>query len=490
MRRLIERFGLRALDVQKGEVTALLWSFGYFFLVLTAYYILRPIRDEMGVVGGVRNLAWLFTGTLIGTLLLHPVYTWLVSRLPRPRFIAFTYRFFIANLVGFYLLFQLADSMQSVWVGRVFFIWISIFNLFVVSVFWSFMTDIYHPEQSKRLFGVIAVGGTLGALLGSTITTAMVDMLGPINLLLVSALFLEFAARSAGILGRYEPQLALVAEQLANTQQVQTEGDASQAPLAKSPADNVVTGRVATVTSEKSKSDAERSSVERSEAASHDVEVIGGRVIDGVTHVLKSPYLLGIAGLMLFFTIASTFLYFQRVDIVSREFANDAIGRVRLFGAIDVATNALTLATQLFLTGRLLRWFGLGFGLAFLPVVSLIGFGVLGAAPVLAVVVVFEVCRRSGNFAVARPSREVLYTVLSRSDKYKAKNFNDTFVYRLGDQVGSWSYTAMAWLGLTLSGLALSMVPLSLAWLLLALWLGRAYSRGQKTDLQHVNNDG
>jgi AAA family ATP:ADP antiporter len=402
--------------------------------------------------------------------------------LPRPRFIAFTYRFFIANLIGFYLLFQFADSMQSVWVGRVFFIWISVFNLFVVSVFWSFMTDIYHPEQSKRLFGVIAVGGTLGALLGSTITTAMVDMLGPIHLLLVSALFLELAARSAWILGRQEPQLLLMAGRRANAQQVQTESDVEHVRQALNPTDNRVTGRVRTVASENAELEGERSRNAKSDAVSHDAEVIGGGVIDGVTHVFKSPYLLGIAGLMLFFTIASTFLYFQRIDIVSREFADDAIGRVRLFGAIDVATNVLTLATQLFLTGRLLRWFGLGFGLAFLPVVSLIGFGVLGAAPVLAVVVVFEVCRRAGNFAVARPSREVLYTVLSRSDKYKAKNFNDTFVYRLGDQMGSWSYTVMAWLGLTLSGLALTMVPLSLAWLLLALWLGRAYTRGQKTD--------
>lgn len=177
------------------------------------------------------------------------------------------------------------------------------------------------------------------------------------------------------------------------------------------------------------------------------------------------------------FTVAATFLYFQRIDVVARVFADDPAGRVRLFGAMDMATNALTLATQIFLTGRLLRWFGVGFGLAFLPFISLIGFGALTAAPVLGVIVVFEVLRRAGNFALARPAREVLYTVLARSDKYKAKNFNDTFVYRLGDQVGSWSYTAMTWLGLGLSGLAFSMVPLSAAWLLLALWLGRAYRK-------------
>lgn len=438
---LITRLGLRAIDVRKGEVAALLWSCAYFFLILTAYYILRPIRDEMGVLGGVQNLAWLFTGTLIGTLLLHPVYAALVSRLPRRRFIALTYRFFILNLVGFFALFSFADAAQSVWVGRLFFIWLSVFNLFVVSVFWSFMTDLYRPAQSKRLFGVVAVGGTLGALLGSTITTSMVGMLGPVNLLLVSALFLEIAARSAGALDRHEDRLA----------------DEARAEAA-----------------ERGQANGEP------DPAVHGAEIIGGGVAEGVRHVLRSPYLLGIAALMLMYTIAATFLYFQRIDIVSRVFEDDPAGRIRLFGGMDMATNALTLGTQIFLTGRLLRWLGVGFGLAFLPVVCLIGFGALGAAPVLAVVVVFEVLRRAGNFALSRPAREVLYTVMSRTDKYKAKNFNDTFVYRLGDQIGSWSYTAMAWLGLGLSGLAFSMLPLSVAWLMLALWLGREHRRLQR----------
>lgn len=435
-------FGTRlraAINVREGEFAALLWSCGYFFLILTAYYILRPIRDEMGVAGGVQNLAWLFTGTLVGMLLLHPVYSALVSRLPRRRFIPLTYRFFIVNLLGFFALFSFADPGQSVWVGRFFFIWLSIFNLFVVSVFWSFMTDLYRPAQSKRLFGAVAVGGTLGALLGSAITTGLVGWLGAVNLLLVSALFLECAARAARGLDRHEAALAAEADAEAHES-----GSCIEA---------------------------------RPDPHTHSAEIIGGGVLDGIRHVARSPYLLGIALLMLMFTIAATFLYFQRVDIIAREFADDPQGRIRLFGAMDMVTNVLTLGTQIFLTGRLLRWFGVGFGLAFLPVVCLIGFGLLAAAPVLAVVVVFEVLRRAGNFALARPAREVLYTVLAREDKYKAKNFNDTFVYRLGDQLGSWSYTAMAWFGLGLSGLALTMVPVSIAWLLLALWLGRRHRR-------------
>src|SRR5690606_11939042 len=220
--------------------------------------------------------------------------------------------------------------------------------------------------------------------------------------LLVSALFLELAVRASRALERHEPKLAQIAQ-----------------------------------------NDDEDSGREIRPHTELGVQAIGGGVLEGIRHVFRSPYLLGIAGLMLMFTVAATFLYFQGIDVVARVFADDPAGRVRLFGAMDMATSALTLATQIFLTGRLLRWFGVGFGLAFLPFISLIGFGALTAAPVLGVIVVFEVLRRAGNFALARPAREVLYTVLARSDKYKAKNFNDTFVYRLGDQVGSWSYTAM-----------------------------------------------
>jgi ATP:ADP antiporter, AAA family len=299
-----------------------------------------------------------------------------------------------------------------------------------VSVFWSFMADLYRPAQGQRLFGLVAVGGTLGAILGSTLTSALVPLVGPANLLLVSALLLEIAARAARALDGQEASLARGAR-LEEADAVGEEG----------------TG------------------------------VIGGGVLDGIRHVARSPYLLGIAALMLLFTIASTFLYFQQAAIVARVFEGNPPARTRLFARLDLAVNVLTLVTQVFLTGRMLRWLGVAVGLAVLPLMSLIGFGILGTAPVLAVLVVFQALRRAGNFAIQRPAREVLYTVLPRTDKYKAKNFNDTFVYRVGDQLGAWSYTAIAWLGLGLSGLALTMVPLSAVWLLLALWLGGRYRR-------------
>lgn len=428
----------RAVDVREDEVAAVGWSFVYFFLILASYFVLRPIRDQMGVAGGVDNLAWLFGGTLLGMLLLHPVFTWLVSRYPRRTFITWIYRVFILMLVTFYLLFTAADATQSIWVGRIFFIWVSVFNLFVVSVFWSFMTDTYHPSQGKRLFGFIAAGGTIGAITGSSITLALVGILGPINLLLVSALLLELAGRSARAFERHEGKLARVA--------------AEEPEFEAAPAHPV-----------------DLETEEKQE------EVLGGGILEGVVHVARSPYLLGLAAFIALFAIVSTFLYFHLIAIVGDVMAGDEEGQTQLFAFMEVVVQFLTLVTQVFLTGRILKWLGLGLALAFLPLVSIVGFGILAAAPILIVVVVFQILRRAGNFAIQRPSREVLYTVVPRTDKYKAKNFNDTSVYRAADQVGAWSYTAMGWVGLGLSGLALAMLPISAVWLLLALWLGKKH---------------
>ena len=185
----------RAVDVREDEVRVLLLSGAYFFLILASYYIIRPLRDEMGVAGGVRNIPWLFTGTLVGMLIVHPLFAALVARLTRQRFISITYRFFMANLLFFFVLLKLTPESQSVWAGRAFFIWTSVFNLFVVSVFWSFMADIYRLGQGKRLFGFIGVGGTIGAIVGSAITVGLAERLGPINLLIASIVLLEFAVR-------------------------------------------------------------------------------------------------------------------------------------------------------------------------------------------------------------------------------------------------------------------------------------------------------
>ena len=266
----------------------------------------------------------------------------------------------------------------------------------------------------------------------------LVGLLGPINLLLVSALLLELAGRSALAFERHEGKLARVA---------------AEEPEFKAPPSVAL-------------------DIETEEKQE---EVLGGGVLEGVVHVARSPYLLGLAALIALFAIVSTFLYFHLIAIVADVMAGDDAGQTRLFAVMEVMVQSLTLVTQVFLTGRILKWLGLGLALAFLPLVSMVGFGILATAPILVIVVVFQVLRRAGNFAIQRPAREVLYTVIPRTDKYKAKNFNDTSVYRAADQVGAWSYTAMGWVGLGLSGLALAMLPVSALWLLLALWLGKKH---------------
>ncbi|MEP7380640.1 MAG: MFS transporter [Gemmatimonadota bacterium] len=428
-----------AVGAREGEGAVLLWSTAYYFLVLCAYYVIRPIRDEIGASSGAEKLAWLFTGTLAGMLIAHPLYTALVSRLTRQRFVSWAYRFFALNLVAFYLVFRFADPSQTIWTGRIFFIWTSVFNLFVVSVFWSLITDLFRPGQGKRLFGFVAVGGTLGAMLGATITTLLIGVVGRINLMLVSALIIELAVRASHVIDRHEGSMRAAAME-----------------------------------------DGENTTSAAGRDTSKDV--IGGGVLDGIKHVFSSPYLFGIATLILFYTISSTFLYFQQADIVARVFKDNPAERTRVFGSMDIAVNGLTLIAQLFLTGRVMKWLGVGFALAFLPILTLIGFGALGSAPVLWVLVCFQVARRAGNFAIQRPAREALFTVLPRTDKYKAKNFSDTFVYRFGDQVGAWSYTAMAVFGLGASGLAFTMVPFSALWIVLTVWLGRRYVKLERGE--------
>ncbi len=380
----------------------------------------------MGVAGGTRNLPWLYTGTLLATLALHPPFAALVARLPRRTFITISNRFFVANILGFFALFELLPPTSLVWAGRAFFVWTSVFNLFVVSVFWAFMVDVFRTEQAKRLFGFIGVGGTLGGIVGASVTAVLAEPLGPTRLFLVSAVMLEVAVQCVRRL------------------------NANRAA-------------------------AESSGPNRSEAE----QVIGGRTLAGITHVIKSPYLLAICAYMLLFTIGSTVLYFQQARIAEQSFADRAT-QTAFFARIDLAVSLLTLLTQLFLTGRLIKVLGVGVTLALMPALSVIGFLTLGTAPVLAVFVIFQVLRRAGEYAVARPSREMLYTVLCREDKYKAKHFIDTFIYRGGDQVGAWSMALMTTLGLGLAGPANVAAPLAALWLAISIFLGRQQTQGER----------
>jgi AAA family ATP:ADP antiporter len=414
----------RVVDVKPGEVRAMLLSCAYFFFILSAYYIIRPIRDEMGNAGGVRNLAWLFTGTLIATILAQPLFAALVQRFKARVFIAVTYNFFVLNLFVFYLLLEMMPAEQRVWIGRVFYIWVSVFNMFVVSIFWAFMVDLFRTEQSKRLFGFIGVGGTIGGITGGVITAALVKTVGQSNLLLVSAALLEVAVFCVWKLSRGAEDITLQG------------GDSGAA------------------------------------AGDKQERAVGGALLAGITHVARSPYLLAVCMYMIFFTVTTTILYFQQ-QIVAEKFFSDTASRTAFFASVDIAVNVLTLVTQAFLTARLIKWLGVGITLSLLPALSIIGFAGLGLVPTMMAVVVLTVVRRGTNFAIARPTREVLFTVVAREDKYKAKTFIDTAVYRTGDQIGAWSQRLLVGLGMGISGLAWVAVGLSAIWAVLSLWLGR-----------------
>lgn len=411
----------RLVRVEAGEIPASLWSFACFFCLLCGYYVLRPLRDEMGVQGGVENLPLLFSVTFVAMTAVVPFFGFVASRLPRRRLVPWTYLFFIANVLVFHGLFS--SGIGQAPVARAFFVWVSVFNLFVVSLFWSLMADLFRPRQAARLFGFISAGGSCGALVGPTLTALLAAPLGTANLLLVSGGFLGLALLCVRALLR---------------------GADVQGVLPAEP--------------------------------SVPTDSIGGSTWSGVTVILRSPYLLGIVAYVLLYTVLMGFAYLELARLVSETYG-DSAQRTALFAQVDLAVNMLTLLGQLFLVGRVVQKLGVGAALALLPALGLAGFLAIAVVPVLAVLIVFQVLRRAADYAVARPAREMLFTVLTREAKYKSKNFIDTVVFRGGDAASGWTYAALKGLGLSLAGLAAAAIPGAVVWLVVGLWLGRQQAR-------------
>lgn len=398
----------------------------YFFFLMTSYFILRPIRDTMAVAAGVSNLPYMFLGTLVATLIAQPLFAWLVVRYPVKKFIGITYQLFALNLVMFY--FATRAGTNEIWTGRLFFWWTSVFAFFAPSLFWCFMADAFRSEQAKRLFGFIGVGGTLGSLTGSALTATLARSLGSVNLLLVSAVLLEIAIVIVFFFPAREARLS----------------------VGETNADEIERG------------------------------TIGGSMWAGITHVAQSPYLAGVSLFLVLYSLGSTVLYAQQTEIIGRAFAAKA-DRTQVLAQMEFAAQLLTVLTQFFLTGRIIKWIGLAATLALTPLVSMIGFAALGASalgvtPLLTTFIVFVVVRRGFNFALTNPSMEALFTVVPREDKYKAKSFIETFVYRLADQLGVWAYAGLAGAGLALTGIAWISVPVAGVFLAVGLWLGRRHA--------------
>ncbi len=413
----LQRWLRRAVPATPVELAAALWSFAYFFALLAGYYVLRPLRDQMGIAGGIRALPWLFTATFVTLLVAQPLYGALVARLPRERFIPVVYHFFVINLAAFWLLLTL--HIAPVLIARVFFVWVSVFNLFAVAVFWSFMADLFTSEQGKRLFGFIGAGGTAGGLLGPVITIVLSVPLGPANLLIVAIVFLEIAVFCVYRLER---------------------------------------------------------SVGTPQGQPHDTRRIGGGAFAALPELIRSPYLLGVAAWASLLSFGATTLYLIQAHVVAAA-VHGAGAQTRVFASIDLAVGVLTLATQVFATGQLLKRFGTGVAAGALPAVYVVGFAVLALIPGLMVVVALQVAQCWMNFAIANPARQVFFTVLGREEKYKAKNLIDVVVYRGSDALYGWVFNTVQALGLKIGAIALLALPVVAGWLVLSAVLGRTHER-------------
>jgi len=422
----IRQFLQKSLGVQEEETTLVLLSALLFYIVMSSYYILRPLREEMGIHGGVRQLPKLFLATLAVMALITPLFGSLVRRFPREKFIPIVYRFFAGNLIVFFVVLGRIEGESLVLAGRIFYVWISVFNLFALSLFWAFMADGFGYQRGRRLFGIIAIGGTLGAITGSGLTANLVDVIGRNNLLLFSILLLEVAVQTIKSLsGRFR--------------------------LADFHAENGPGRPVA--------------------------KVSGQGVLAGFSLTMSSPYLLAISAYLFLYSLGSTFLYFEQANIIDA-YVLTCEARTAIFGRIDLWTNILTLCGQLLVTGRLMPRLGTGKVLALLPVAVAVGFALLGLANLgyasaLTVLVIFQVVRRAMNYALVKPARETLFTLVDRNVRYKAKSFIDTFVYRGGDALGAGLFSALTAAGLGLAGVAFTAVPMALVWGAVGLYLGR-----------------
>lgn len=411
----------RLFTFHDDETPAVVGGLALFFLLFAGYFMLRPVRETMGVAGGVDNLQWLFTGTFIVTLLALPLFGWVVARARRRRILPWTYGFLASNLLAFALVF--AVQPDNLWVARAFYIWLSVFNLLSISLAWSVLADLFSNEQAKRLFGLLAAGASLGGLVGPILGTLLVGVVGHAGLVLLATLFLLGSIGAATYLQRWRDRAPLPAE--------------AEHPRSRP---------------------------------------LGGNPFAGAGEVLRSPYLLMLALFVVLLASISTFLYFEQARLVAQTFT-DRTRQTQVFGLIDTVVQALAILTQLFFTGRIARRMGVGVLLVAVPLVMVAGFLWLALAPVFAVFVVVMVVRRAGEYALVRPGREMLYTMLPAEQKYRAKNFIDTVVYRGGDALSGWVKRGLDVLGEHPQLAMLIGAGIALGWAATGGWLGRRQRR-------------
>lgn len=407
----------RAVDFRDDKEWSGMWlATMYGFFIMLSYYILRAVRDEISAADR-GNLQVLWTVVFLVMLVAVPLYSWVASRYSRGVFVPLANRFFIACLVGFWASLVFLSPDARPWIDRVFYVWTSVFALFVVTVFWGLVADCFTNEQGRRLFAFIAVGSSVGGMIGSFITAVLAEQLPVFSLLLIACVPLEVAAWCAKILHKR-----------LGTGQVRAEGERER-PLA-------------------------------------------GTALSGMKAVFASRYLMGIAAFIALMTFASTILYFQQANLLG-EAISDRGERRAFLANMDLAVNILTIVFQVYLTARVIRWLGVGLTLAAVPAAAALGFVALSLVPTLTALVIVQVAYRAGRYGMTRPAREVLFTVLSREEKYKSKAFLDAAVYRGGDLVSGWIYAGLAAVGLSIGAIALVATPLAVAWVFIGLTLGK-----------------
>jgi len=413
------------LGARAGEERAVALAFTYFFLLLCSYYLLRPVRDAMAATAGLGRLPLLFTATFLVMLAITPLFGALVSRLSKRRLLPVVYGFFALNLFGFFVAFRLDPASGAT--AASFFVWLSVFNMFVVSVFWSFMADVFRGEEAKRLFGPIAAGGSAGAIAGPLLTQWVAEGVGTAGLVFISMSLLLGTIPCIRALAHWS---------------VERHGEAPG-------------------------------------TAAESAEPIGGGVLAGVTLLARSPYLLGIAAFLALGSLVGTFMYIELQKLASALYT-EAGPRTAFFARLDLAVNLAALVLQGVVTTRLIRWAGLAGALVTMPLVALASFGWLVLAPFLLPLAVTQVVRRAGEFGVAKPSREVLYTAVDPETKYKAKNFIDTVVQRGSDMGASWLHGLMQAKGVLLAGFGIISAGVMIVLVGIGWALGRSFARRER----------
>jgi ATP:ADP antiporter, AAA family len=418
---LLARLLKNLARVEPEEVKAVVVSFVYFAVLMGSYFIVRPVRDAMGTVYGIDRLQELYTGTFVVSFLVAPAYALLASRLTLSTFLPWVYGFIAVTMLGFYALFDVLGRQQDRWVAAAFFVWVSTFNVLIISVFWSLMADTFSRTQAKRLFGFLAGGGTVGTIAGPALAAALVNTVGTNTLMLISAGGFIVTAWLVRVLDREKARL-------------RTAGADSQATR-----------------------------LDRK---------LGGNPVEGFALLFKSSYLLMIALFILLMTTISTIIYFQLGDLITKSFESRE-ARTQAYALIDLVVNGTTVFLQLFGTGRIIERFGVTTGLLLNPAIMVFAFLAVAFSPVLMVLASIQVVRRFAEYAVAKPSREMLFTVVDQESKYKAKNVIDTVVYRFGDVTSAWLSAAVLPFGI--SGLAIAGVVMSACWFPIAYLLGKRY---------------